>query len=159
MKRFIKRARQRVNKMITEEKIGFALGTIIGLFVCICVFISIDKVPATASDYEPIEKQVIAIQYNPNLLYETDCNITVNKEIITVSFTNAECKLTAQYNKNFELLSIQKEENDSYIVWWRALLYSIAIGVAVYVYSTFLLTLLIAQLEDIWQWIRKKIFS
>lgn len=159
MKRFIKWFRQWVSEMSKEEKIGFAMGAIIGLLLGIFMFVSTDTVPATANDYEPMEKQVIAIQQNPDLLYETDCNITVNNDVITVSFMNDECKLTAQYNQNFELLSTQKEENDNYMVWWLTLLLSILLGFMVFGIGSILLTVLIAGLEELWKWICKKIYS
>ncbi len=159
MKRFIKWFRQWVSKMDKEEKIGFAMGAVIGLFVCIFLFVSTDKIPATASDYEPMEKQVIAIQQNPDLLYETDCNITVNNDIITVSFINDECKLTAQYNQNFELLSTQKEENDNYMAWWIVLPLSILLGFISYGVSSGISIVLIAALEELWKLICKKTHS
>lgn len=158
MKRFIKWFRQWVSIMDKEEKIGFSMGAVIGLLVCIFLFLSIDKVPATASDYELMEKQVIAIEQNPDLLYKTDCNITVNNEIITVSLMNDECKLIAKYNRNFELLSTQKEENDNYMVWWLALSLSILIGAVVYGFGSVILLCAILAFEEFWYWICKKIY-
>lgn len=156
MKRFIKWFREWVSPMDKGDKISLVMAAGIGLFVCIFLFVSTDIVPATASDYEPMEKQVIAIQQNPTLIYEKDCNITVNNDIITVSFINDECKLNARYNQNFELLSTQKEEGDNYMAWWFALPVSILIGFAALEISAIILRVLINTLEELWKLICKK---
>ena len=61
---------QWVHKMEIEERIGFAIGGVIGIVVGIALFVSVDKVPAMAIDYEPLEKQMSDICYSrQNVIY------------------------------------------------------------------------------------------
>lgn len=143
-----------VNKMGKEEKIGFAIGGIIGIIVAISAFVSIDKVPATTFDYEPMEKQVIAIQQNPELLFKTDCNIYIKNKVITVNFENDECKLTSKYDQNFEVLSISKDDN--YTFWLFALVLALCTGFVTYFIGAFMMTVVIFLLECLWEFICQK---
>lgn len=87
----------------------------------IILFIYTDKVPATPTDYEQLEEQVYALQQNPDLLLEIDgnINININDKIITIEFENDECKITAKYDKNFEILSLSKKDKSHF--WLLAL--------------------------------------
>lgn len=109
-----------------DQIVGFA----IGIALTIVLFVYMDKDPATPSDYEQLENQVNVIQQNPDLLLEADCNININGEITTVELENDECKMTAKYNKDFEVLSISKE--DKSIFWLLALAISLFFGVAIF---------------------------
>lgn len=158
MKRYFKglinRFTRWVNKMRKEEKIGLAIGGIIGIIVAVSVFVVIDKVPATTDNYEPMEKQVSLIQQNHDLLFKTDCNIYINGEVITVNFENDECKLTAQYNQNFEVLSISKEDN--YIFWLFALVLALFMGFATLWAVAFVMMVVIFLFEILWEFICSK---
>lgn len=132
---------QWVNKLEKEEKIGVAIGGMVGIIVAISMFVIIDKVPATTADYEPMEKQVIAIQQDPKLLFKTDCNIDINNQVITVKFENDECKVIAQYDQNFKVLSVSKEDN--YTFWLYALIIALAMEVMTYVLAAFVISVLI----------------
>lgn len=127
---------------------------IISIIIAISIFVAIDKVPATPSDYEPMEKQVMAIQQDPDLLFSTNCNIYINDEVITVDFENYECKLTAQYDKNFELLSISKYDN--YTFWLFALGIALFIGVCLDCALFWLITIVIICLESLWEFVCNK---
>ncbi len=122
---------QLVHGMSIVEKIGFVIGTIVAIAFAICFYVFTDTVPATAMDYEPLEKQMYAIQQNPNLLLKTDCNININNDIITVELSNAECGLNVEYGKNFEILSTSNYDKGSY--WLGTLIWAISIGVAIFV--------------------------
>ena len=154
MKRCFNWFTQLVSEMGKGERIGLAIDGIICIILAISIFASIDKVPATPSDYEPMEKQVMAIQKDPNLLLSTNCNIYINNEVITVKFENDECKLTAQYNKNFEVLSISKYDN--YTFWVVALGIALFIGFLVYVIVDLLITIVIFLLEILWEFVCNK---
>lgn len=143
-----------VSKMEKDEKIGFAIGGIIGIIVGISVFVVIDKVPATTADYEPMEKQVSLIQQNPDLLFKTDCNIYIKDEVIIVNFENDECKLTARYNQNFEVLSISKE--DKCIFWLFALVLALFIGFTTCFVGACGIIVVIFLLEILWEFICPK---
>ena len=138
------------------EKIAHAIGAVIGIGMFIFLFAFIDKVPATASDYEPFEKQAIAAQENPELLFEKDCNININGEIITVIFANDECRLTAQYNQNFELLSISKENSENYMFGLWAFLLALLVGFCTYALSALIICVIMFLLIDLFKWIRAK---
>jgi len=128
MKRFFKAIINWIRNLERFDKVALAIGVVVGLCAGIVLFICTDKVPATASDYEPFEKQVIAAQEDPKLLFEKDCNITVEDGIITANFKNDECEVTAKYNQNFELLSISKENHNNYMAGHWAFVFSIFVG-------------------------------
>ena len=134
---------QWVGKMSWQEKVSFALGGLLGIVVGIIVFVSIDKVPATPMDYQPLELQAIYVQQNPKLLLETNCNININDEVIAIRFENDQCKVYAKYNKDFELLSYSKEDNYTFWVW--AFCLALLIGICVYVLGAFILIILIYE--------------
>ena len=73
---------QWVEKMSWFERVGFALGGVLGIVIGIMFFVSIDKVPATSADYQQLEEQTIYVQQSPESLLETNCNIDINDEII-----------------------------------------------------------------------------
>lgn len=154
MKRCFKWLINWFTKLGKEERIGVVIGGIISIILAISIFVTIDKVPATPSDYEPMEKQVMAIQQDPDLLFSTNCNIYINNEVITVDFKNDECKLTAQYDQNFELLSISKY--DKYIFWLFALGIALFIGVFLYCGLSMLITIVIICLESLWEFVCNK---
>ena len=97
MKRCIKWLIDKLKNLLWESEgeqvVGFAISGLLGIVLALMFFVSIDKVPATPSDYEQLEKQVNVIQQNPDLLLDTNCTINVNNEIITVVFENDECKV------------------------------------------------------------------
>ena len=109
-----------------QEIVGFAISGLLGIAIAIMIFVAVDKVPATPSDYEQIENQIVSIQQNPDLLLETDCNININSGAITVEFENDECKMTAKYDKDFEVLSTSKEDKSR--SWFLVLLVSLILG-------------------------------
>lgn len=140
-------------KMSWQEKVGFALGGLLGIVIGIITFVSIDKVPATPMDYQSLEQQAINVQQNPELLLETNCNINIDDEVITIRFENDECKVYAEYNKNFEMLSDSKEDN--YIFWVWAFLIALLCGFFTYALGAFILTMLIYLLCIFIEWICK----
>ena len=136
---------QWVHKMSIEERIGVAIGAIIGIVLGITFFVSIDTTPATAINYEPLEKQMTAIQQKPDLLLKTNCNISISDDVITVRFSNDECKLIVQYDENFGVLSTSKTDN--YMFWLSALGLAVIIGVFIYEVTSMLLTIAIFLIE------------
>ena len=104
-------------------------------------------------DYQSLEQQAINVQQNPELLLETNCNINIDDEVITIRFENDECKVYAEYNKNFEMLSYSKEDN--YIFWVWAFLIALLCGIFTYVLGAFILTILIYLLCILIEWICK----
>lgn len=154
MKRCFKWLINWFTKLEKEDRIGYVIGGIISIILAISIFATIDKVPATPSDYEPMEKQAMAIQKDPDLLFSTNCNIYINDEVITVDFENYECKLTAQYDKNFELLSISKYDN--YTFWLFALGEALSIGVFSYGVLSFMIMIVIICIESLWEFVCNK---
>lgn len=138
-----------------EQIVGFAISGLVGIALTIMMFVYTDKVPATPSDYEQLENQVKVIQQNPDLLLETDCNININGEIITVEFENDECKMTAKYDKDFEVLSTSKEDKSMFWLW--ALVLGLIGGGAEIYFVGWILTLVILLLEIAVEWIFKRV--
>lgn len=137
-----------------EQVVGFAISGVLGIAITIMIFVYIDKVPAKPSDYEQLEEQVNVIQQNPDLLLETDCNININGEIITVEFENDECKMTANYDKDFEVLSTSKEDKSMFLFW--ALVVALLCGGAEIYFVGRLLAPAILLLEIAVKWIFEK---
>lgn len=121
-------------------KLGIALG--------ITLFISFDKVPATPLDYEPIEEKMIAIQQS---LESLECDNNTNEEVITVTIENNQCKIIANYDQNFKLLSTSKKDNS--IHWIGALVDSVLIGFFSYGFASIILTIAIFIIEGLLEWI------
>ena len=138
-----------------EQIVGFAISGLVGIALAIMMFVYADKVPATPSDYEQLEDQVNVIQQNPDLLLETDCNININGEIITVEFENDECKMTAKYDKDFEVLSTSKEDKSMFWLW--ALVLGLIVGGAEIYFVGWLLSLVILLLKIAVEWIFERI--
>lgn len=146
---------QWIRKMEIEERIGFAISGAIGIVVGIALFVPVDKVPATAIDYEPLEKQMSAIQQNPDLLLKTKCNISITDDVITVIFSNDECKLTVKYDQNFKVLSTSK--TDQYMFWLLALGRAVLIGFFVYAVTAIPLTIAVFLIKTLWEFIYIKV--
>lgn len=158
MKRYIRGLinwfNQWVGNMCWIERVAFAIGGLLGVIVGIAVFLHIDKVPATQQDYQLLEQQAINIQQNPKLLFETNCNISINNELITVRLENEECKIYVKYNKNFEILSYSK--NDNYTFLLLALVISLIIGIGVYSLTAFILVMVIYLFYCFKEWYKYK---
>ena len=144
-----------IRQFYWEQIVGFAISGLVGIALTIMMFVYTDKVPATSSDYEQLEDQVNVIQQNPDLLLETDCNININGEIITVEFENNECKMTAKYDKDFEILSTSKEDKSMF--WLLALVLALIIGGAEIYFVGWLLSLVILLLKIAVEWIFEKV--
>ncbi len=138
-----------------EQIVGFAISGLVGIALTIMMFAYTDKVPATSSDYEQLENQVNVIQQNSDLLLQTDCNINIKGEIITVEFENDECKMTAKYDKDFEVLSTSKE--DKAIFWVRALVLPLIVGGAEIYFVGWLLSLVTLLLKIAVVWIFERV--
>lgn len=138
-----------------EQIVGFAISGLVGIALAIIMFVYTDKVPATPSDYEQLEDQVNVIQQNPDLLLETDCNININGEIITVEFENDGCKMTAKYDKDFEVLSTSKKDKSMFWLW--TLVLGLIVGGAEIYFVGWLLTLVIIFLEIAVEWIFERV--
>lgn len=138
-----------------EQIVGFAISGLVGIALTIMMFVYRDKVPATPSDYEQLKDQVNVIQQNPYSLLETDCNIKINGEIITIEFENDECKMTAKYDKNFEVLSTSKEDKSMFWLW--ALVLALIIGGMEIYFVGWILTGAILLLKIAVEWIFKRV--
>lgn len=142
-----------VDEMEKYEKVCFALGGILGVFVCIMFFIFVDKIPATSFDYEQLENQAIAISKNPELLFETDCNIAVSGEITKIVFENDECKLIVKYDENIEILSITQVDKARF--WLPAFGTALLLGGLAYGYGTFVFVYTFIFFSLLWKQICK----
>lgn len=127
------------------EKIAYIILAINMIISGIIIFVNIDTIPATLSDYEPLEMQVNAIQQEPDLLLKTDCNINITNEVITVNIENDECELIAKYDQDFDILSISKK--DKCMVWPLALVISLVLG-CIFGYLGSILILIIVILVE-----------
>ncbi len=127
------------------QLVGFGISGLLGIALSIFIFVHIDKVPATSFDYEQLEEQVDFIQQNPDSLLETDCTINVDSTIITVEFENENCRVTAEYDKNFELLSTSKEDKSNFWLW--VLLFALFVGSIEFYVVGWIVSLVILLIE------------
>lgn len=156
MKRFYRQLFNKFNKkvkqMSKEEIMANTISVIIGVIIALTIFLTFDKVPATMTDYEPLEKQELLIQQNPELLLKTNCNINVNNDIITVTLENSECEINVQYNQNFEVLSTSKKDKCMY--WMLAFMISAVIGFWIYAISFLIIYSIINFIEFLYNKIK-----
>lgn len=146
MKRYFKKFKNWFYQWFVElkwqEKIGFIFGGLLGILSFVTMMVTIDIIPATPEDYKPLEEMALEVQTTPGLLLDTNCNIIVEDETITVVFENKECKVNAKYTKNFELLSILRSDNSTF--WLGGIFLAIMAGFCVYAFGTFAITVLIS---------------
>lgn len=140
--------------MSWKEKVSFGIGGLFGIVIAIMVFVSIDKVPAKEIDYQILEQIAFEVQTNPGLLLDTNCNINITDDNITIRYENKECKVYATYNKNFRLISASRM--DKYTFWLWAVCIAILIGLFVYATVTIVLTMVISIIYFIIEVKRKK---
>lgn len=138
-----------------EQIVGFTISGLLGIALAIMIFVYTDKVPAISSDYKQLEDQVNSIQQNPELLMEIDCNININGEIVTVEIENDECKMTAKYDKDLEVVSTSKEDKSMFWLWALVLGLSVG-GVEIYFVGA-ILTVGIFLLEIVVAWIFERV--
>lgn len=131
-----------VRKMDWLEKAGFALGGIAGVVVCVLLFLSIDKIPATQDDYLQLESYAVEIQQNPSLLFETNWAIKNSNDTVTICFENDECKVIEKYDQELKLISTSREDKSLFWLW--AFFISLLVGIWVYCAGTFVFMILIA---------------
>lgn len=147
------------NKIFSVEKLLYIVCFVVAIGVAMYTFLVIDKVPATAADYESLEKQVALIQQNPEMLFKEDYVCSISDGVIEVEIENIECKLIVKYNQNFEILSISKIDNYTY--WALALIPAFGMGClgCVAVFSVWLLVIiLLLILESLFSKIYELIF-
>ena len=90
MKRCFKWLINWFTKLGKEERREVVIDGIIGIIsiiIAISIFVAIDKVPATPSDYEPMEKQAMAIQKDPDL--PMPCTVFPDFQCIQTVLQNA----------------------------------------------------------------------
>lgn len=141
---------QMKNSVIFTKKFMYIVCFVVAIGLAMYTFLVIDKVPATAADYESLEKRVILIQQNPEMLFKEDCVCQISDGVIEVKLENIECKLIVLYNQDFEILSISKIDNYTY--WALALIVAFfmgSMGCAVVPLVWFLVIILLIILEAI----------
>lgn len=94
------------------------------------------------------------IQQNLDLL-EIEHSIDPRSGSITIIIENAECKLITQYNKNFEVLSTNRE--DKYMPWGKVLLCALVIVFLITYMGGYTLELILMVLEPVADCILKRI--
>lgn len=95
--------------IVENDFLHFVGGIIIGIILCIFIFLSIDSTPATNNDYAPLVTQQKQISKDFNIIYSYDnYQITPSKDNIQVILSNKECRLICTYDKNFKFVSSEK---------------------------------------------------
>lgn len=117
-----------------KEIIVTAISILLSIAVAIFCYVETDTVPATQLDYEQLEKKAYSLEKNPDLLLKTDCNINVNGKVITVKFENNECILTAEYDRDFNILSTYREDKYMFFLFAIFLCFLVSILAFLFVY-------------------------
>ena len=110
MKRFMEKIKSFFTGPEKATHIGYFIGITICLAMAIFLISTLDKTPASESDFKELEDQITAIQQTPVLLFQTDCEIDIEEEIIEVRLENEECILTVEFNQEFEILLREKTD-------------------------------------------------
>lgn len=88
----------------------FIIFLMLGVGIWILCFRTIDTAPATEADFKPLQDQRIAFEKDHNTLFNSDCIVKIEDGVISVTFENDECLLTATYNEAFENISIIRSD-------------------------------------------------
>ena len=102
-------------KRLKDKKCFWLIADIVavlsGLGLVMWGYINIDKIPATPDDYQVLERQIVNIQQDPDMLFEMeDCRVSISGEEIKVDIENEECEISVLFNKNFEVISTTKKD-------------------------------------------------
>ena len=124
-----------------QSLVAVVIGIILFIGSAIWYFVDLDRVPATAEDYAPLEQQIVAIQENRDLLFITDSDVTVRDSVTTITLTSERVDLTVRLNETFEVLEIIHTDN-SY-TFWGAIGTSALVGVMVGLLGGFALWLVL----------------
>lgn len=128
------------------------VGTLIAGILVICMATDVvkdmDLIPATVSDYEPLERQAHTIEQNPDLLWKMNCNIEVQENRTIVELRNDKCELIAEYDHNFKLQST-KEQQDNYRLWYVVIPIGLVSGGICWFVCSFIITAIICLGDDL----------
>lgn len=149
MKRFINWLIDWFNEFSLKGKVSVIIGIICGVGAGLFIFISTDKIPATPSDYQPLEQQAEYFDENINLLIKEN----TNAEKVTVKFENDNCQVSVEYDSNLNKVKVTKEDNA--IAWWKVLGLSVFVGVWMYFVQLLIIAALLIFLESLWKGFRK----
>ena len=135
-------------------RIGLVFGIIAGVIACIAVFFSTDITPATMQDYENLEKQALLVENNPEELFKMDCIIVIEDGSINVYFENDECEIYVEYNKDFQITSLTREDKKFSFGWMvlGAVIFGMLIfivGDLIFAILSFLLYKLIKRISNL----------
>ena len=111
IERFVKK----LNKLEWPSIVIFGLGILLGTIIGVYSFIRTDKIPATELDYEVLNNNLLNAEGNFEALLETDAEISISDDAVIVTLENEQCKVKGKYNKNIELLSVERIDKASSI--------------------------------------------
>lgn len=94
----------------TLDWVVFSIWVVIAISIAVFVFLCVDKTPATEEDYAPLVSRAKIIQEKPIKMIEQNGRITINNEEIVLEFENSECKISAVYDRDFNLKEIKKRD-------------------------------------------------
>lgn len=155
-----KRIREGLKKVSNYLKVNwkwillFTFSIAVGIAIGVLVYKEFDTVPATSADYEPLKKQLASIQENPDILLTTDCKITVKDKIITVTVSNEECSVTAEYDESFNVISTT--ETDLSIHWLPVGIISFLGAVTSFFVAFLVYLMILEEISKMFKWIKSK---
>ena len=132
------------------------ISLILGVTLAIFDFCTTDTTPATEADFKPLQDQRIAFEKDHNTLFNSDCRtVEIEDNLISVTFENDECLLTATYNKDFEAISIKKSDKAES---WPLVIFAFLVTCVVGSFMFFILIVfIILCIGTLILWIKSKV--
>lgn len=153
MKRFFRRLVTRFSKLTIEDKIAYIAALMVAVATLFSFFSTTDMIAATTLDYRELHQKIDEINQNPEAIFNHECKVTVSSRNIIVYLENEECKVTATFNKNIDLISIDQEDK---AYSWIYALFSVLILTVIFAAIAFWFTGTVVILIKTFSSIRKR---
>lgn len=96
--------------------LGHSMSALFGILIGILWFTSLDIQAATSFDFNQLEKQAIKVTELSDLI-NINSEITITDYNVIVEFSNTECSINVEYDKDFEILSIDRYDESNGIFY------------------------------------------
>lgn len=100
----------------TLDWVVFGFWVLIALVIGVLMFFTIDTIPATPEDYEPLVSRALLVEEKPIKMLEQKGNIRITDDEILLEIENRECKIVASYSRDFEFQGVEKKDKSHPIV-------------------------------------------
>ena len=116
MERVEKSENHKTKKDSVFEIAIYTICCLLGIIAGLIFLVNLDTIPADEADYKDLEEKALAIQQDPNLMFEMECEGKINNKEVEVKLQNSECYVVTQYNENFDIVSMTRHDKSTHIV-------------------------------------------